>query len=317
MAINAKGWIAGWLAGPGPRDKRRAVLWRDNGPPLDLGVNGMPVDINDHGVIAIQGFENGRSYLWKDGTLHRLLGTQSRSGTIVASLNDHGVVVGSVFGTYGARASSARAAVWRKEKVRIMRQPSDGSRRGEYFGQDINNSGLVIGYLDRPEVSYGPSHWWRTDGRDGTLSTGDTNRGFATHVDDRGRVVGFVGARSEDEPPGPIIMWRSVQSEPKKFLDRGYWLTEVHPDGGHVVGWRDGDNRRAFLAELSGSRPILLPDPPDLDGFNAHTTQAWGVATGRNPYAANGGVTAVGSTFFDTPDYVSRAVLWTCAQNVR
>lgn len=312
-AINDSGWVAGSLAGP--EGKPRAVLWRHNGPPLDLGVYGSPVDINEDGDVAIQGFENGRSCLWQDGTLHRLPGTRSRSSVLVASLNDHGVVVGAV---YAARASSARAAVWRRGKVRVLRQPSGGPRIGDYLGQDINNKGLVIGYRDRPDLSYGPSYWWRADGRDGALSAGDTERGFATHVDDRGRVVGFVGGRSEDDPVGPIIKWRSVRSQPKKFLNRGFWVTAIHPDSGYVVGWRDGpDSRRAFLGQLSGSRPILLPDPPDLDGFNADYTGAFDVATGPNPYAPAGGVTAVGSTFFNTADYVSRAVLWTCAQNVR
>jgi len=308
-AVNDNGWVAGWVAGPGPRDKRRAVLWRDNGPPLDLGVNGMPVDINEDGDVAIRGFENGKGYLWKDGTLHRLRGTRSRSIVLVEALNDYGVVVGSVL---AARASSARAAVWHKGTVRVLRQPSGGPRLGDYLGQDINNKGLVIGFRVRPEVSYGPSYWWRSDGRDGALSTGDTDRGYATHVDDRGRVVGFVGGLSEDDPLGPNIKWRSVRSQPKEFLSRRFWVFALHPDSGYVVGSRG--SRRAFLAHLSNSRATLLPDPPALDGFDAYSTQAFDVATGQNPYAGDGGVTVVGTAFFDS---VARAVLWTCAQNYR
>jgi uncharacterized membrane protein len=306
-AINDNGWVAGSLATP--RTKPRAVLWRDNGPPLDLGVNGSPVDINEDGDIAIRGFENGKGYLWKDGTLHRLRGTRSRSIVLVEALNDHGLVVGSVL---AATASSARAAVWHKGTVRVLRQPSGGPRLGDYHGQDINNKGLVIGFRDRPEVYYGPSYWWRTDDRDGALSTGDTDRGYATHVDDRGRVVGFVGGRSEDDPIGPMIKWRSVRSQPKKFLNRGFYVFALHPDSGYVVGSRN--SRRAFLAHLSNSRATLLPDPPALDGFDAYSTQAFDVATGQNTGARDGGVTVVGTAYFDS---VARAVLWTCAQNYR
>ena len=53
-AINDDGWVAGWVAEDVLR-AGRAMLWRDNGPPLDLGVRGVPYDINEDGAIAING----------------------------------------------------------------------------------------------------------------------------------------------------------------------------------------------------------------------------------------------------------------------
>ena len=78
-AINDDGWVAGESAG-------KAVLWRDNEPPLDLGVRGRPVDINEDGDIAIQRYEESAAYLWSNGTLRRLRGTRSRPNVYVLSL---------------------------------------------------------------------------------------------------------------------------------------------------------------------------------------------------------------------------------------
>jgi hypothetical protein len=124
--------------------------------------------------------------------------------------------------------------------------------------------------------------------------------------------VGFVGGLSEDDPVGPAIKWRSVRSQPKKFLNRRFYVFALHPDSGYVVGSRN--SRRAFLAHLSNSRATLLPDPPALDGFDAYSTQAFDVAAGQSPEARDGGVTVVGTAYYDS---VARAVLWTCAQNDR
>jgi len=312
-AISDNGWVAGWVAEP--EMKLRAVVWRGNTPPLDLGVDGVPADINEVGDIAIQGHGYGpngfSAFLWKDGTLRRLPGTKSRPRVAVNGLNDHGVVVGFVF---GGRTSSVRAAVWRNGRVRVLRHPSGGTRRDDYFGQDINNSGLVIGWRGSdPRIS----HWWRTGGRVGTLSRGDSDRGVAANVDDRGRVVGFVAGRSEDDPGGPNIKWRSVRSDPKKFLNRRFGVFALHPDSGYVVGSRD--SRRAFLGHLSDARVTLLPNPPALGGFDAYSAQAFDVATGQNPLAPDGGVTVVGTAFFDSVEGSpnNRAVLWTCARSYR
>lgn len=140
-AINDDGWVAGWVAVAGR--KGRAMLWRDNAPPLDLGLNGIPVDINEDGNMAIQ--RGSTAFLWSDGTLRRLRGTRWRPHVYVNALNDHHVVVGDVS---RIDAGNDRAAVWRNERLRMQRHPP-GCRpdrySGWYRGVNINNSGLVIG----------------------------------------------------------------------------------------------------------------------------------------------------------------------------
>lgn len=307
-AINDDGWVAGWTGKPGRVG--RAVLWRDNEPPLNLGVRGWPRDINEDGDIAIQRYDGSAAFLWSKGTLRRLRGTRSRPNVFVNGLNDHGVVVGTV---YGRETFNARAAIWRNGRPRLLRHPSDG-RPFAYSGTDINNSGLVIGIGGR----YPGNHlwWWGAGGRGGALSTRGSPRAHAIHVDDRGRIVGFVAPRGRGDQVGPILKWRSVHSDPKKFLNRANEVNAVHPDRGYMVGQRE---RRAFLAHLGDDRTTLLPDPPATgEGFAVNLSVASGVATGRSPYAPNGGVTVAGAVSYTSDGGGGhRAVLWTCAQSYR
>lgn len=302
-AINDDGWVAGESAG-------KAVLWRDNEPPLDLGVRGRPVDINEDGDIAIQRYEESAAYLWSNGTLRRLRGTRSRPNVYVNALNDHGVVVGTVF---GRETFNARAAIWRNGELRLLRHPAE-AQPFAYSGTDINNSGLVIGQGGR----YPGNHlWWRTDGRGGALSTRSSPRAHAIYVDDRGRIVGFVAPRGRGDPVGPIIKWRSVHSDPKKFLDRrANEVNALHPDRGYLVGQQE---RRAFLAHLGDDRTTLLPDPPETGGgFAVNSSVAHGVGTGHSPNAPNGAVTVAGTVSYSSQTGGGyRAVLWTCAQSYR
>ncbi|MET0521105.1 MAG: hypothetical protein ABW156_03920 [Jiangellaceae bacterium] len=310
-AINDDGWVAGWVAEDVTR-AGRAVLWRDNGLPLDLGVRGVPVDINEEGGIAIAGDGVGgnafAAYLWKDGSLHRLRGTKSRPHVMVTALNDRGDVVGTV-NRYDA--FNDRAAIWRNEKLRMLAAPS-GAKRGPYRAVGVTNDGLIIGVIWR-----GPHPdplWWKGR-RLGALSKGDSGRGFATHVDDRGRVLGIVAGRGEDDPGGPTIKWRNVRSDPDKFLKRPFGVTALHHANGYLVG---SAKSRPFLSRLSHSRPTWLPSPPAPGGSTVDFINANGVASGPNPYAPYGGVTVIGEAYVTSESESGpRAILWTCAENYR
>jgi uncharacterized membrane protein len=318
-AINDHGWVAGWVGEI--LKPSRAVLWRDNGPPVDLGVRGVPYDINEHGAIAINGSGSGAkglaAFLWKDGTVHRLRGTKSRPHVRIAALNNHDVVVGTVF---RLDTGNDRAAIWRNGQLHML-APPPGAEHDNYFGQDINDSGLVIGWGG---PFPGPNPWWWNGPRAGALPRGDSNRGFATHMDNRGRVVGYVAGRTEDDPGGPAIKWLSVHFEPKKFLNRGTGFSALHSSNGYLVGGRSSrassGTSRAFLAHLSDDRVAFLPDPGAREeGFAIDFTDAKDVAVGPHAYAPDGGVTVAGSIYYSSDDEGGgrRAVLWTCAQTYR
>jgi uncharacterized membrane protein len=317
-AINDHGWVAGWVGEV--LKPSSAVLWRDNGPPIDLGVRGVPYDINDDGAIAINGDGSGAkglaAFLWKDGTVRRLRGTKSRPHVRITALNDHDVVVGTVF---RLDTGNDRAAIWRNGKLHML-APRAGAKHEMTFGQDINNSGLVIGWGG---PSPGPNPWWWKGRRIETLSRGDSGRGFATHIDDRGRVVGFVQGRTEDDPGGPALKWRSVHARPRKFLKRT-GFSELHASEGYLVGGRSsrasGGMSRAFVAHLTSDRLTYLPDPPaPSKGLPVDFTDATDVAVGPSPFAPDGGVTVAGSVYYasDGEGGGRRAVLWTCAQTSR
>jgi hypothetical protein len=319
-AINGSGWVAGWLTELDGSSE--AVLWRDNQPPLGLGTRGVPVDVSDDGVVAINHIQGGlhTAGLWKDGTLLRLPGTKSRPRANVTALNDHGVAVGQIWGN---RASS-RAAVWRNGKLRVLGDPSSG--RVGSFASDVNNSGLIIGYSisDLAAGIEGRGLWWRPRARSGVLSLfGGSRVAAANHADDRGRLVGFLAPKQENSPSGQAVKWRSVQSHPVKHQGWGA-INALHPDAGYLVG----STRRSWAAigHITDMRATRLPDPATLveepykyTEPSLPTWEAKDVARGHSPYAPEGGVTVVGSALHTESLYDGggKAVLWTCAQNYR
>ena len=287
----------------------KAVLWRDNEPPLNLGVRGWPRDINEDGDIAIQRYDGSAAFLWSKGTLRRLRGTRSRPNVFVNALNDHGVVVGTVF---GRETFNARAAIWRNGRVRLLRHPAD-AQPFVYSGVDINNSGLVIGQDGR----YPGNHlWWRTGGRGGALSTRGSPRAHAIHVDDRD--VSSASLHREVRATRWGQSSSGVTFTPTRRSSSIVGRTKSSPYTLTRVTWSASRTRRAFLAHLGDDRTTLLPDPPATgEGFAVNFSVASGVATGHSPYAPNGGVTVAGTVSYTSDDGGgSRAVLWTCAQKL-
>ena len=308
-AINNDGWVAGWLTDP--NGEKAAVLWRDNAPPLDLGVRGLPGDINDDGVILIN--HVGRrhtAFLWENGAVRRLSGTSSRPMVNVSALNDDGVAVGMVWG----HGTSRRAAAWRNGQIHVLRPPSGAPPEKNYASADVNDRGLIIGW--------GYRSWWHTGDRAEKLlvpaGMSPSARARATHVDNRGRILGFILLQHEGGGQGPVLRWTSVHRKPTKYPS--WRVSALDPTSGFLVGF-DRRSSRTSVAHITNMRPAPLPDPPvPAEGITAEFTEAEDVATGRSPYAPDGGVAVAGFVHYVSDSGYSRgrrAVLWTCAQTYR
>jgi uncharacterized membrane protein len=316
-ALNDRGWVVGAVFSGSPA---RAVLWRENQPPIELGVGGTegpgrakttgwPVDVNESGVVAIQrGGQNAEgeqrrraSFLWENGTLTRLNGSRDRPAAVVEAINDNGVAVGSISG----RGKPSRPVVWLNGVLR-ERLPRPPSRYA--VAVDVNNAGIAVGRLlpAGAEVGTEVPWWWSTTtGRGGPLDIrlGDRVRtGGATSVDEKGRIVGDLG---------PVVKWRDRDASPQKLFSNA-GASALHASG-HVTGSFEGFRgvgSRAFVARLSDGAAAALPIPPGGSPLNSFGSD---IARGVTAYAPEGGITVAGQVQFDEQPY--RATLWTCAQS--
>jgi uncharacterized membrane protein len=318
-ALNDRGWVVGILFGAGRPS--RAVLWRDDDLPIELGVGGTegpgraqtygrPVDVNESGVVAVQrsgqnaeGEARRRaSFLWENGILTRLNGSRHRPAAPVEAINDNGVAVGSISG----RGKPSRPVVWRNGVLR-ERLPRPPSRYA--VAVDVNNAGLAVGSVLPAGAQIGSEvpWWWNTTtGRGGPLSIelGVRPRtGGATSVDDKGRIVGNLG---------PAVKWRHRDAVPQKLYSNGS-ASALLVSGyltGSFRGFR-GFGSGALIARRSDGAVASLPAPPGVSAINAFGSD---IARGVTAYAPHGGITIAGQIQIDDePSF--RATLWTCAQS--
>lgn len=329
-AINDRGWVAGTLWEPD--EPFRAVLWRDDEPPLALGLGGIrrpngrtvsaeAVDVNERGVVAIQrtvSIDEKRLvradiFLWHRGKTSRLPATHRRPSAWIAALNDHGVAVGSIHG----RGLPDRPVVWRNGT--LLQLPTPEGMTG--VANDINNHGLIVGSVGPTTRGMGRPWWWRVGGGSGPLRSdlnGDQHEGHAELVDDDGRIVGRLIPHA--------FRWEHKEAAPQElFHGHNKTVADLHASG-YITG-DSGSTRstpsHAIVAHLTDARPTRLPDPT-LDDAGSRVNGSFGLGLGRGatPYASSGGVTVAGAVFIvaSLPDRdvgYSRAVLWTCAQTYR
>ena len=294
-ALNDHGWVVGYLGA-------RAVLWRDRQPPLDLGVNGVPVDINEYGVVAIG------SFLWENGILTRLKASRYRPDAGTVAINDVGVAVGSIAGPGEA---FWRPVVWRDGTLQRLLLPHGSAG----VAIDINNAGLAVGYVERDPAGqpWSPVPWWWNvnTGRGGPLGRrlgGRIWRGVAVSVDDKGRIVGDLS--------GIVVKWWHRRAAAQTLFRFPRQATSLHAAGGTLTGNTGGFrgfSAAAYIARLTDDLPTALPNPPPREGPlpNFDNTFGLDIAGGVTAYAPHGGITVAGRADheeFDLP------ILWTCTQ---
>ncbi|MDO8585884.1 MAG: DUF3466 family protein [Armatimonadota bacterium] len=170
-----------------------AVLWDSSGihdlGTLPEGFSSTAVDINDNRQIVgwSDGYGGRRACLWDSSGAHDLgaLPTTDWHQSFAQSVNNRGYVVG-----YSATSdNTARACLWDNVGIRNL-----GTFPGwlNSFGCDINDSGLVVGYVMQGYTGYGYTHAFVWDGT--SLFDLDTPLGWysswAYGINNHGHVVG-------------------------------------------------------------------------------------------------------------------------------
>jgi uncharacterized membrane protein len=155
--------FAGLGRGPGESSITRAVLWTDRGAQATVldspgKGNAIAVDVNNHGVVVANDWEENRPYIWSKGKVTRLAKPAGASSAQVSALNDSGTIVGSAIiddQTHGIVWSASRPGKYRDL----------GTSTGNLTLNDIDNSGTIVGTATGLDTG-------RTVGLKGTVSGG-------------------------------------------------------------------------------------------------------------------------------------------------
>ena len=299
-----------------------AVVWRDVGPPTELGIggtvraNGRRVmgdvsDVNEAGVVAANRSVSSRrgrplssaAMLWDETAgATRLPAPPQRPKATVRALNDLGVAVGWASGPDKRQVP----VYWRHGQVTRLPIPP----KAEYgYAVDNNNHGLIVGAVVRDDQTSWP-WWWRRGGRSGRLSSeGLRSEPSALDVDDRDRIV---GQRLFGYDYTKVVLWRGPTARPRRIALPS-WVAAMD-DAGHLTGASGGFrgfDDRAWVARLRGAESAHLPDPPpDPPDTGWDNTFGTAVERGVTVFAPQGGLTVGGVADGNR----RRAVLWTCAQ---
>jgi probable HAF family extracellular repeat protein len=244
LGINAAGQVTG-LADEGqtgrPERRIHAFLW-ERGAMRDLGsLPGCAVSagtaLNDRGEvtgIALPSLDPDRAgpshvFLWRGGRM-RDLGTFGGTDAEARAINQGSQIAGSV---------NHQAVLWEAGRLRRL-----GTLRGagESYAFSLNDRGQVVGYS-------GHAFLWE-DGKMRDLGTLGGRLSLATHINDRGWVVG-VSFDQRDEPRA--FGWADGRMHDLNRLispDSGWVLLDARAINRHAqiigVGLREG-KQRAYL----------------------------------------------------------------------
>jgi hypothetical protein len=326
-AMSDSGYVVGTSREDGA--PAAAVVWTSPEHVVDTGVGGfvledgsafdaVAVDVNEDGLVAINRTRYGAlgraadhaAMLWSDSTgASRLSASAFRPRAAAAAINDHGDVVGRIWGN----GHGSVPVVWRDG--RRSRLPH--SSRTLLLATDINNDGMVVGTAHDVRVSAGwASWWWRSGTRIRPLTPpDDTVEVYASEVDDSGRIVG----RQRVGPGDSVrtVLWPSRDVPPRRIMRLE--PLDLH-DSGHVAatepGFR-GLGATAYVGRLRDGRRARLPAPTDAgEPIAWPNLRALAVARGSSSFAPQGGVTIGGHAQNGEGGWTARAVLWTCTQTL-
>jgi uncharacterized membrane protein len=244
VAISNEGRIAGWSGSSSPwsvGSDSRVVLWTDSKTVGDLGqFSGLPSTVtamNNHGVIVgigIETTENERglyqvAHPWiyepATGTMSALPLPPNAVGAQPVAINDRGEIAGNA---HDAR-NNWQVIRWAEDRsVRVV--PS-GSATGGAHVQGINDSGTMVGIVDRKPAL------WPVNSEPILLSTGEYPEGSAVAINDAGIVIGEAHYPSDTAPAYAVaVRWSATHvPEELKHLESGSTLVAINASG-DIVG---------------------------------------------------------------------------------
>jgi probable HAF family extracellular repeat protein len=191
-SINADRSIAGTVGYGGvmwhtPDD----YVWLLEGSGLGSGPSDAH-DINDSNQVVGWYHSRDQAFIWEDGIM-QLLPHLGIDRSRAYGINNTGQIVGSVVDpdTY-----LIQAAIWEGEDPPVILGTLGGS-----FGSalDINESGTIVGYANKPDNSMVPFYHKLSEGVMYELM--NVGSGIASAVNDRGVVVGYVDNTAGEETP--------------------------------------------------------------------------------------------------------------------
>ena len=277
-SLDDAGWASGYsfLAG---NAQRRATLWRDGRPPLDLGALGGPAA--------------NSSIVWPVKNNIGLLVGISQTAT-----PDPLGEAWSCSAFIATNGNTCLGFAWRNGTMRAL--PTLGGNNG--FAAGANNLGQITGWAENDvhdgdcvppqQLQFRPVVWGPGPNaiRELPLYPGDTS-GAATGINDRGQAIGISGRC--DQAVGRFsaihaLLWENGAATLLPDLGAGMWNTPMAINQrGDVVGFvaqpgDDPDNPRlrAFLWTKKGGFRNLGTLGPQHDYSEAHAINAAGQVVG-------------------------------------
>jgi len=279
-AINEQGQVVGMQSSNGVF----SALWT-NGTSGSLWGRGTAADINDEGVATgvdgdyadpLLSYNILPAVCLIDGVLHQLGATTGRNGSIPASINSDGDIVGVSYyrelGPFYTQSTNQEAFLYQNEQMTSL-----GTLTGDTtsYAHAINDQGQIVGISQGDAIH---AFLWENgamtelDTLDDLLTGGDTIAVLDLDINNEGQVL--VSYRTTNGASGAYI----YENAARTLLDDGFptdgtvSATAIN-DLGQVVGTIDNASDwdgEGFLWEDGAVTALLelLPDNTDWESVN-------------------------------------------------